>query len=222
MALPTRYRQSGQTVIEIALVLIIIGLMLGGTLKAEELSNQAKIKRTIRDLDGLAIAVSGYRDRYKHLPGDDPESVRWRVNGVPLDRATGQGNGAIEGGYASLDDVDETRKFWLHLRLAGFIEGDSATIARGSTQPLNASGGIIGVQMHGLGLKGMVTCASGLPAKIAEAIDSQLDDGHATTGKVRAALETVVPMPVASSAPTEVYRNLAGGSYVLCQAGGIT
>lgn len=207
--------------VEIALVLTIVGLMLGGTLKAEELTIQAKIKRTVKDLNELAFAVHIYQDRYKHPPGDDPGHARWSINGVALTRATGQGDGIIDGGYASLEDEDETRKLWLDLRLAGYIEGDTSTIASGSAQPLDVAGGIIGMQTGGLGLVGLVICATRLPAKIAQAIDSQLDDGDATTGSIRALLETMPTMPVTATAPADSYRDSPGNSYVLCSRGGI-
>jgi hypothetical protein len=204
-------------VIEISVVLAIMGLMLGGTLKGEALVLQAKIKRVGQDLNGLSMAIFGYWDRYKRLPGDDPVEGRWSVAGVPLTAAAGQGNGVIDGGYGSSDDQDETRKLWLDLRLAGFVEGEISSITTGSAQPLNAAGGIIGVQTGGLGLTGTIACTSHLPARIAQAIDSQFDDGNATTGAVRALLEVAPPSALPRTTPTENYQDNGSNLYVLCR-----
>jgi prepilin-type N-terminal cleavage/methylation domain-containing protein len=207
--------QGGFTLVEIAIVLVIIGLLLGGVLKGQELITQAKIKNVANDLNGLAAAIYGYQDRYKRLPGDDPGQDRWSIGSTAL--SAGDGSNTLSGGYASTTDTDETRKFWLNLRLAGFVAGDTSSVAKGSTQPLNAAGGIVGVQTSGLGLTGTIVCTGSLPAKIAQAIDSQMDDGNATTGSVRAILETTPPTAVGTSAPTANYQDNGSNLYVLCK-----
>jgi prepilin-type N-terminal cleavage/methylation domain-containing protein len=52
-----RRSQSGFTLIEIAIVLVIIGLLLGGVLKGQELINQAKIKNLANDINGVTVAM---------------------------------------------------------------------------------------------------------------------------------------------------------------------
>ncbi len=207
--------QGGFTLVEIAIVLVIIGLLLGGVLKGQELITQAKIKNVANDLNGMSAAIYGYQDRYKRLPGDDPGQDRWSVGGAAL--SVGDGSNTLSGGYASTTDSEETRKFWLNLRLAGFVAGDTSSVAKGSTQPLNAAGGIVGVQTSGLGLTGTIVCTGSLPAKIAQAIDSQMDDGNATTGSVRAFLETSPPTTVGTAAPTANYQDNGSNLYVLCK-----
>lgn len=211
--------QGGFTLVEIAIVLVIIGLLLGGVLKGQELITQAKIKNVSNDLNGLTVAIYGYQDRYKRLPGDDPGQTRWSIGTTALTVAKDQGDGdnVLAGGYASTTNDDETRKFWLNLRLAGFVAGDTSSIANGSTQPLNAAGGIIGVQSGGLGLSGTIVCAGSLPAKIAQALDSQMDDGNATSGSVRAILETASRMAVDSAKPTVNYADNGSNLYILCK-----
>lgn len=213
-------KQAGFTLVEIAIVLVIIGLLLGGVLKGQELITQAKIKNVSNDLNGIVSAIYSYQDRYKRLPGDDPGAGRWSVPaGTPLVPPAGAGDNKIQGNYESTTDTDESRLFWLHLRLSGFVAGDTSTIANGVTQPLNAAGGIMGVQSGGLGLVGTVVCTGSLPAKIAQALDSQLDDGNATTGTVRAMLETTPPTTVPAALPTGAanYQDDGTKLYVLCK-----
>src|SRR5665647_40387 len=64
-------RQTGFTLVEIAIVLVIIGLLLGGILKGQEMITQAKIKNVINDMNGITAALNSYQDRYRALPGDD-------------------------------------------------------------------------------------------------------------------------------------------------------
>ena len=71
--------QKGFTLVEIAIVLVIIGLLLGGILKGQEMITQAKIKNVVNDFNGITAAINSYQDRYKALPGDDLNAAtRWQ------------------------------------------------------------------------------------------------------------------------------------------------
>ena len=70
-------RQAGFTLVEIAIVLVIIGLLLGGILKGQEMIIQAKVKNSITDFSGVSAAYYGYQDRYRAIPGDDIGANRW-------------------------------------------------------------------------------------------------------------------------------------------------
>lgn len=210
-----RKQQSGFTLVEIAIVLVIIGLLLGGVLKGQELITQAKIKNVANDMNGLAAAVYSYQDRYKRLPGDDPGASRWTVNGTAL--TGGNGDNALGGSYESTTDTVESRMFWAHLRMAGFIGGATNTLPIASTQPLNAAGGIIGAQQGGFGLPGLVICSGSLPAKIAQSIDSQFDDGDARTGTVRSLIEGTPPTAVTAAVPGANYVDNGTNLYVTCK-----
>ncbi len=213
-----RNQQSGFTLVEIAIVLVIIGLLLGGVLKGQELITQAKIKNVANDFNGLTAAVYSYQDRYKRLPGDDPGATRWTI--IPAATATQAniGNSIVNGAYESTTNTDESRLFWADLRAAGFVAGDASTLASAVVQPLNAAGGIVGAQNGAFGLTGLVICSGSLPAKIAQSIDSQFDDGNAMTGNVRALIEGATPPTAATAAvPAANYVDNGTNVYVLCK-----
>jgi len=172
-----RSKQSGFTLVEIAIVLVIIGLLLGGVLKGQELINQAKVKNIANDLNGIGAAVYTYQDRYKALPGDDSGAqARWSLTNAQ----NGDRNGVLDA--ANANGADETALFWLHLRKAGLISGDATSNA----PPFNAVNGTTVVVNGGAGFSGVVICSNNLPGKLAEAVDSQFDDGNPKTGTMRA------------------------------------
>src|SRR5271154_5486353 len=87
--------QTGFTLVEIAIVLVIIGLLLGGILKGQGMITQAKIKNVVSDFSGISAAYYGYQDRYRAIPGDDPNAAtRWTT---PTTATAGNGNGVVAG-----------------------------------------------------------------------------------------------------------------------------
>jgi prepilin-type N-terminal cleavage/methylation domain-containing protein len=216
-------KQSGFTLVEIAIVLVIIGLLLGGILKGQEMITQAKIKNLISDFSGVSVAYHGYVDRYRKIPGDDGDaSVRWGgPPAVPGSPATGKFNdGTITGGYASTTPNDESRLFWLHLRKAGFISGSD------QEQPFNAVAGKLGVQTGNAasppgnalgGFTSIIICSANLPDKMAIAVDTQMDDGLSNNGTVRA-MKNDKPNPGIADAAEPAYAETGTNTYTLCRA----
>src|SRR5713226_231870 len=90
--------EAGFTLVEIAIVLVIIGLLLGGILKGQEMITQAKIKNVINDFNGITAAMNSYQDRYRALPGDDINAAsRW------AGAIAGTGNGQFDKGGAGTE-----------------------------------------------------------------------------------------------------------------------
>jgi len=212
-------RQSGFTLIEIAIVLVIIGLLLGGILKGQELITQGRIRNVANDFQSMTAAINLYQDRYRALPGDDlGAATRWTTAGSTT--TSGNGDGTIGTGtagtpaYNSATPGDESRLFWQHLRLAGLVGGATTTGAVGTANPPNAASGVTGVQNGGFGISGIIICSNNLPAKIAQAVDTQFDDGLAKTGSVRGAIGTTV----GTNAPTADYDDNSANTYVVCKA----
>src|SRR5258705_13699955 len=89
--------QAGFTLVEIAIVLVIIGPLLGGILKGQEMITQAKIKNVVADFSGIPAAYYGYQDRYRAIPGDDVGAATRST--PPTAPAAGDGNGVVAGTY---------------------------------------------------------------------------------------------------------------------------
>ncbi len=184
--------QTGFTLIELAIVLVIIGLLLGGVLKGQELINSAKVKNLASDFKNIQVYIYGYQDKYKALPGDD-HSVASHVTGATV-ATEGAQNGVIEGAWDTATNGDESCVFWQHVRLAGFAPGSTVVSceADNTYQPRNAEGGLIGVQsVSGFGgpagLTGaFVICSAGILGSFAKQLDTTLDDGETSAGSVRA------------------------------------
>ena len=240
-------KQAGFTLVEIAIVLVIIGLLLGGVLKGQELIQSAKVKNVVNDFSSVTAAIYGYQDRYKALPGDDTGTGRWTGLATPI--TAGNGDGVINGGTgtacaftdptATTSGVDECFLIWSDLRQAGFITG-----ALNSGPPLNAYNGQLGVQdgigafqsgsatnntpgtmaaggTAGTGFKGPVICESNIPDKGAIAIDNQLDDGNPSTGSIRAVAQagaTGAVTLVAGGAADATYVENGTTYYTICKA----
>lgn len=183
-------RQSGFTLVEIAIVLVIIGLLLGGVLKGQELINSAKVKNLANDFRNIATFVYAYQDKFRALPGDDAAAVA-HVGGTKAgttgSTTTTVGDGRIDGTWNSTTTTDESYLFWQHVRLAGLATGTTDTSSTDYI-PRNADGGKIGVTGNTV-LSGWAgsffICSSGIQGRFARQLDTMIDDGNTTTGAVR-------------------------------------
>lgn len=188
-------RQSGFTLVEIAIVLVIIGLLLGGVLKGQELINSAKVKNYANDFRNVPLFIYGYQDRFRALPGDDLNAVaHLGAEATQLAGAT-VGNGVLNGNW--WDNVaagTETVIFWEHVRRANLAAG-STGLNNDADLPQNAEGGRIGIEsgstvaanQYITGLSGTyIVCSRAILGRFAKQLDVNMDDGNPFTGAVRA------------------------------------
>lgn len=189
-----RSKQSGFTLVEIAIVLVIIGLLLGGVLKGQELINSAKVKNFINDFRTTSTFVYAYQDRFRALPGDDLGVVNHLAGTAVLATtpAGTVGNARINGFWNSLTATDESYLFWQHVRLANLATGTTVipgTPAAGDAYNYrNADGGRVGItgdQVIAGWTANFFVCSSGIQGRFARQIDTTIDDGDTATGTVR-------------------------------------
>jgi prepilin-type N-terminal cleavage/methylation domain-containing protein len=201
-------QSKGFTLIEIAIVLVIIGLLLGGVLKGQELITGARVRNLISQQDGIKAAFFGFQDRYRALPGDYA-TASTNINGVTIN---GDGNGRIEGPNAG--GTYETLLAWNHLTAAGFLNG-SYTLATSTTSaavdtnnpknPYSVYIQIIYDNTYGVTagkpFKHNLKTGSQVPVEIMAEVDRKIDDGLPDAGGFQ--FSTYVPPPGVALIPTD-------------------
>lgn len=184
MKLSTYYR--GFTLIEMAVVLSVVGLLLGSALKSTTLIERAQAKRLQKDFDTVKTAILLYEDQYKAMPGDDAHAnvhVHADING--------NGDHRLDGVWTDTPNTSsETANLWIHLEKAGLLNGNSNQ----NVAMTNLFGGAMGIQSGAvppiLKLNGqMIMCSAGINGTLAVELDQRLDDGNTATGDMMAAVD---------------------------------
>ena len=127
--------ESGFTLVELAIVLMIIGLLIGGVLRGQEMMRNAQLQKIITQITSYQGAIHTFMDSYQSYPGDLPTATS-RVPGCTTANAcrNGNGNGLIgtpvllfHGGQEGIET--ENSQFWKQLSMAHLITGVNPSAA---------------------------------------------------------------------------------------------
>lgn len=153
----------GFTLVELAIVLVIIGIIIGGVIKGQTLIESAKGKRVYRDFQTYMSAYNTYQDKNSAIPGDDTTTP------------TGSIVGSATAG-----------QFWADLRTDNLIPAAATT----TTAPNGIFGGALTLGNSAATTFGMAKntiCVPNVPGSVADSLDTAYDNGAGDTGDIRGA-----------------------------------
>ncbi len=195
--MPNLRRQSGFTLVEIAIVLVIIGLLLGGILKGQELITSARVRNIADQNSGVQAAYYGFIDRYRQVPGDWNATAA--AQAIPGVTTGGDDSGRLDGA----NEWTEALALWEQLSKSGFIQGNyvggnaAPTAADTNLAPRNAFNGFLVLFRTADYMDPDASPAerlnlvlgAGIPVNVLRELDLKIDDGLPESGVLRHALD---------------------------------
>ncbi len=206
--------EGGFTLVELAIVMIIIGLLIGGILKGQELIANAEVSAGVSQLKGVDSAVSTFRDAYNAFPGDITNAANRikNCNQAPCNIVPASSNGHLERAPGvAVNIADDGAAFWAQLSASDIMGGvtpSAAAVALGESHPeFQIDGGLrVGYTATGAGadmpaitaaaaptaghyvavgdLGGAIGATNVLTPLEASRLDTKIDDGAPNTGSV--------------------------------------
>lgn len=227
-------RQGGFTLVEIAIVLMIIGLLIGGILRGQELIQSARVRNIIDQKSAIQTAYIGFLDRYRMLPGDlTAAQVGVVGNGAVASTAVLAGTGTIT--------ATESILFFQNLTASGFLSCGACMTVNGAgavnidNSPISVYGeairaGHLFSSSAATGdwfdptnnlLRMVVYTGASVPSQLLAEVDRKADDGRPGTGQLRFGITggsgafgicapTLVANPIAAAWANPTEANCAG------------
>jgi prepilin-type N-terminal cleavage/methylation domain-containing protein len=188
-------RQGGFTLVEVAIVIVITGLLMGWILKGQELITSARVRNLISQQDGIKAAYYGFYDRYRALPGDyrHASTSIAAIGTACAGNGNGDGDGRIEDATAA---SDEYILVWEHLSKSGFLYGSYTcnpveSIATTPTNPFAVFLGLAWDARYAVpgaavpSARHNLKTGNQISSDILAEVDRKIDDGSATSGSFR-------------------------------------
>ncbi len=198
------YLQRGFSLVEAAIVLLIIGLTIGGILRGQELVASARARNIIDQIRAVQVAFYGFQDRYSALPGDltVPQAALVNPNTAP----------ALSSPADGWVPILDSQQFFNNIAQAGFISCSACMVAQTTAgnptakfspvnifaQPLafafpipsslpatNTLGTYFLSTQANEGSRAMVTTGGAIDSKLLSEIDRKIDDGYPASSQFR-------------------------------------
>ena len=191
--------------VEIAIVLVIVGLLLGGLLKGQQVIASARLQGLVEQHNSVQAAYYAFRERYRQLPGDMNNAQAQTLIGGAVRNGVqfgGDGNGRIDEG-----NYQEASAVWHHLAAGGYIQGGFAggAVAENDYLPTTMApvnpfnGRVLLAELDDYldasaapPVRLAYVFGGQVPVDILQELDMKLDDGRPATGSVRATSATRV------------------------------
>jgi prepilin-type N-terminal cleavage/methylation domain-containing protein len=193
----------GFTLVELSIVLVIIGLIVGGVVGGQSLIHSAKLSKVTQEVATIKTAIRAYELQYDALPGDHAEaydyfdgsggdSICGEDNNNTTSSCNGNGDGIVEFGNSLTTGKREEQHVFQHLALANILAGSFPSTPSGIAGSTYYKSAIEGAYHHvyygvirfstpsydAYSVNGVLSPAD------AKAIDKKIDNGHAGTGSV--------------------------------------
>ena len=197
-------RESGFTLVELAIVMVVIALLVTIVAAGKNIIAAGKVRAVLMEVDSIQSGFVRFQEKYSDLPGDMVDASSYWPMGTCGNPCDGNGNEQLFwNGAAGAGAYHEGAQALHHLQLADMIGGDPALGHTGNAQLgvnmlsskiANAGWAVDwnniiantnALQLGGEGA-GAPNDGAVLHAKDAFAIDDKLDDGLASSGRVRA------------------------------------
>lgn len=208
-----RTAEKGFSLVELSIVLVILGLLVGGILAGQSLIRAAELRSITTEQGRFVTAMSAFRDKYFAMPGDFARASEFGWGSY-----NGDSDGLIDAttsitSATNPGTINEVSAIWIHLSSAGLVEG-SYTIFASTSTPVLATN-IPRSKLNGAGWAAsnlgsvLPTSATHFPANYGNAfligavnstntnepsgvmkaeeawnIDTKMDDGRADNGSV--------------------------------------
>ena len=167
-------KRNGFTLIELAIALVIIGLLIGTVLKGRAMIEQAKVNRVASDVHGIVAAVDTFQNRYGYLPSDIPSTANITLKNVPTSCYPANSYGYIRNNKCA----------WQELISSGLVSGNINT----GTGPSSPYGNPYTFG-YGNGQSGTVSGtyiqSNYIPNTTVGELDRKYDDGIYNTGDIQ-------------------------------------
>jgi prepilin-type N-terminal cleavage/methylation domain-containing protein len=187
------HRRSGFTLIELSIVLVIIGLLVGGVLVGRDLIRAAQMRSFVGDMEELVSAINAFRTKYNCLPGDCANATQFFGKNTTLCNAH-SGSAGTPGtcnGSGDKHIYSEDAYLWQHLSLAQLVPYIYPTTpSEIPKETLFKSGNTMFI-VHWpsvFGPKPSVLIYLKGPMATLLSMEQKYDDGRSATGRIRVLL----------------------------------